>query len=222
MYAIANTLELNKAALVVYEKTSSPYITADGDAFVYIREEDFRKFLRDHQGAVLSDFKKHDVEELCKLCYGAGALKIRVVMPGGKNERCEDLLRNPIKGYVNRTLNYNINLLHETKKKEFLYALDKEKYIVPIRIRNKPKISIEYSIAKISNESYFLAFTSLEEFDLWHSKVGGYEALEVRYDELVELANGDDIILNIFGARYILDQEKIKKIKGQYSETVVQ
>ena len=57
---------------------------------------------------------------------------------------------------------------------------------------------------------------------MWHSKVSGYEALEVRYDELVELANGDDIILNIFGARYILDQEKIKKIKGQYSETVVQ
>lgn len=222
MYTIANTLELNKAALVVFEKTSSPYITPDGDAFVYLREEDFREFSKKHPGSVLSDFKKYDVEELCKRCYGAGALRIRVIMSGGKNERCEDLLRNPIKGYVNHSLNYNINLLRETKKKEYLYELYKEKFIVPIKIQNDPVLTIEYSIAQVNEISYFLAFTSLEEFDLWKSKVGGYEALEVKYDEMIELSDGDDIILNVYGARYILDKDKIQKIKEHYTKGAIQ
>ena len=213
MFVIASALEMNNVGVVLFEKTHTPYITEEGESFVYISKEDSTGFLKTHPGSVLSEFQKYAAEELCSMCYSAGASKIRLVLKGGKKERCEDLSRFPIKKYYNPTLNRIYNLLRETRKKEYLYELDKEKFIVPIKIQNGIDLHIEYSVAKINDKSYFLAFTSLEEFNLWASRVEGYEAVEIQYEELIELSNDDDIIINVFGARYILDRDKKNIIK---------
>ena len=60
---------------------------------------------------------------------------------------------------------------------------------------------------------YFLAFSSLDEYNVWAEKVEGYNPIEITYDEMVELCGSDDCIINIFGARYILTQEKIRMIR---------
>lgn len=221
MYTVANTLSLNPSFMVLFEKTKQPYITEEGECVIYLRKEDAGNFLNEHPGAVLDESKFYKAEELCSMCYGAGAVKIKVIMPGCEKERYEDLTRMPIKKYYNHSLNKNINLLHETKRKEYLYALKKENYIVPVKITNKPEMKIEYSIAKANDRKLFVAFTCLEEFDLWNKNIGGYEALEITYSELIELSGNDDIVLNISGARYILSQEKIKKM-GKPTTDMVQ
>ena len=212
MYTTANTLSLNPSFMVLFNKTKQPYITEAGECVIYLREEDAAGFLSEHEGAVLDEARFYKPEELCSMCYGAGAIKIKVIMPGCEKERYEDLKRMPIRKYYNHSLNRNMNLLHETKKKEYLYALKKEHYIVPVKIVNSPEIKIEYSVAKANDRKFFLAFSSLEEFELWNKNVGGYEALEITYSELIELSGSDDIVLNISGARYILSQEKIRKM----------
>lgn len=212
MYTAVNTLALNPSYMVLYQKTKHPYITEEGDAVIYMQKEDAERFLKENEGTILDDAAFHKPDELCSFCYSAGAKRIRIVMPRCEKERYENLVKMPIRKHYNHTLNQKLSLLQETKKKTYLYGLKDENFIVPVKITNHPVIKVEYSIAKINDRRYFLAFSRLEEYSLWVSQVEGYEALEITYDEMVALSNGDDILLNVYGARYILSQEKIKKI----------
>ena len=212
MFEIANTLALNQTYLVLFEKTKQPYITEAGDSIIFLREEDANDFLDSTPGTVLAVPRFYKAETLCNILYGAGAERIKVIMPRREQERHENLKALPKKKYFNHTLNQNLNLLHETKKSEYLKNFKKARFIVPIKISNVPNINIEYSVARIGEKRYFLTFSSLEEFRLWAQQVAGYEPLEISFDELVELCDNDDCIINVSGSRYVLNQDKLKKI----------
>ncbi len=211
--SIASTLSINPIYLVIFEKTGQPYITEDGNVYVFLKESDAHEFMQNSPGTAIKGPEYRTSEELCSDCYGAGALKIVIKIPGKNQERTEDLTRIKKKKYYNFELNHELNLLHETKKKKYLYGLADKKYIVPIKINTGSDVVIEYSIAKMKENRYFLAFSSLDEYNVWAEKVEGYNPIEITYDEMVELCGSDDCIINIFGARYILTQEKIRMIR---------
>ncbi len=217
--SIANTLSLNQSYLVIFDKTKQPFITPEGDAVIYIKESDAAKFLNDNPGTTLYGPEFFKAENICSACYGSGAIRLKVIMPNRTQERYEDLKKMPKKKYYNNELNYSLNLLHETKKKEYLYKLGKGFYIVPIKINNDSSIVIEYSIAKIKDKNYFMAFTSLDEYNAWAERVAGYEPLEISFNELTDLCKEDDCLLNVSGARYVLNQDKIAMIKSKYTKT---
>ena len=212
---ISNTLSINQIYTVIFQKTGQPYITEDKDVLIYLKKEDAEKFLKENEGTSLRGPEFVKAEDLCSLCYGAGANQIRIIMPGGKQERKENLLKMPVKKYYNIQLNYNLNMLHETKKKKYLYEFKDSRFIIPIKIDNSSEYIIEYSSAKIKEKKYFLAFSDLREYGIWSEKVNGYEPIEISFDELVELCDGDDVILNIYGSRYVLSQDKIKIIESE-------
>lgn len=211
--SIANTLSINQIYIVTFEKTGQPFITTDGDAIIYLFPDDAKRFLADNPGTALDGPDYYTAENLCSICYAAGAERIKAVMPKGEKERYEDLSKMPRRKFYNYSLNRCLNLLHETKKKEYLYEFKDKKFIVPVKINENSNIVIEYSIAKVQDKNYFLAFSNLDEFAMWSSKVEGYSPLKITYDELVELCKSDDCIINIFGARYILSQDKIARIR---------
>ena len=212
---ITNTLSINPVYLSVFEKTGQPYVTDDDEVFLFLKEEDAENFLKNHPGAVLKEPQYYTVEDLGALCYGAGATKIKVKIPGKEQERSEDLTQMPKKKYYNFPLNHDLNLLHETKKKKYLLGFIDKNFIVPVKINpdSDTDIIIEYSIAKMKDKNYFLAFSNLDEFEKWSEKVKGFSPIEISYSELKELCNDDDCIINIFGARYILTQEKMMLIE---------
>ena len=213
MSTIASTLSINQIYLVIFEKTKQPFVTEDGDVFVFLTEEDSREFLKTNPGTTLQGPQYFAIEDLSSLCYGAGGTKIRVKVPGKNQERIEDLTKMPIKKYYNFKLNQALNLLHETKKKKYLYEMSDKKFIVPIKINTGKDIVIEYGIARSGDKKFFLAFSNLDEFDNWSKLAEGYSPIEISYDELVELCGSDDCVLNVAGTRYMLSQDKMNTIR---------
>ena len=218
---IASTLSINQIYLAIYEKTGQPYITENGDVFVYLKEEDAKRFLEENKGSALKGPDYYKVEDLSSICYGAGAEQIIVKVPGRNQERREDLKKMPKKKYYNFPLNRSINLLHETKKKKYLLEMKNEKFIIQVKINSDSDIVIEYSIAKMKDKNYFMAFSNLDEFEKWSEKVKDFNPIEISFTELAELCNEDDCIINVFGARYVLSQEKIKMIREYQEQTDV-
>ena len=216
--SIENTVSINQIYIVMFEKTGQPYITPEGDSVIYLKPEDANKFISTHPGTVLDGPNFLKTEDLCSMCYAAGATRIEMIMPKGEQKRYEDLTKMPKRKFYNHSLNHALNLLHETKRKEYLQELKDQNFIVPVKINNDSNIVIEYSIAKVKDKNYFLAFSNLDEFDIWASKVQGYKPLKISYDELIELCKADDCIINIYGARYILTQDKIQIIRTSHAE----
>ena len=212
---ISDEINSNPICLVIHQKTGRPFIDASRNAYIFLKEEDAKKFCQLHHLVEMEGPRYFKYEEICSTCYSAGAKCIIARGFSKGNEKIELTKIEKRKDY-NTELNKNLNLLHETKKKEYLLDIVNNIFIVPVKINNenKSEIIIEYSIAEIKGINYFIAFSDVDEYTLWASKVDGFKPLEITYRELRSLCHEDDCIINIYGSRYILTQEKMAKIDG--------
>ena len=213
---IADDINVNPIYVAIYNKTGRPYIDTARNAYIFLKEEEAINFKQAHEGIEIEGPRYYKYNDICSTCFSAGAVFIKVRGISNNREENIELTKIEKRKYYNSELNKNLNLLHETKKKEYLLDIINNVFIVPVKINNESNsdIIIEYSQATIKGIPYFLAFSDVDEYTLWSSKVEGYKPLEISYRELVNLCHGDDCIINLFGSRYILTQEKIAKIDG--------
>lgn len=214
---IADDINVNPIYVAIYNKTGRPYIDTARNAYIFLRDEEAGKFRASHEGIEIEGPRYYKYDDICSTCFSAGAKFIKVRGIADNREENIELTKIEKRKYYNSELNKNLNLLHETKKKEYLLDIINNVFIVPVRINSESisDIIIEYSQATIKGIPYFLAFSDVDEYTLWASKVEGYKPLEISYRELVNLCHDDDCIINLFGSRYVLTQEKIAKIDGK-------
>ncbi len=197
--------------IYISPKTGKYKLTDDDHISVFKSERVARDFMED--GDELSGPKFIDKRELISLSLKAGATGIEFF---NENGECEVISVQPtIKVQANPGLTAAIQHLKETGERSHLDKLFKCVFLIPCRIEEETDII--YAAAKIQDDIYMLAFTDLDEFGLWAGETD-WKPLKVNYRELVRLAKNKPIIINIKGnCRYVLTQEKMRKIGEAFS-----
>jgi hypothetical protein len=214
---LKETLSINPINIILYKDTGQPYIDDDRYSYLFTRRAAAFDYCKDDSRLTVSEERYYKYDELCSILFASGAIQIKCSV--AKEFFAEPIIRFHKKKYYNPDLNFIVNGLVHTQQKKYLYALSGCKYIVPIKVTDGTVIN--YGIARIKDREFFLAFTDLDEFAIWCTKVEGYSAIELTFYELTSLSSGKDIIINIMGNRLVLARENIAKILMNYPPPVI-
>ena len=199
-------LELNKLYVLESTKTQQPYISTDGCCLVFPHEADARAAKEKIPDTKLDEPKFYKLNELCFLCYAAGASAIRLQI---KDKVEELVLREEFAGHhpCGHGLNRVIADVKHTKERRHLAKLRQCEFIVPVKVKKDGEIRITYGVVKHQVQDLgmlYLAFSSLDEFNIWRSEHPGWEPLKTNFSGLRRIGGKSGVMVNPAGNRLIL------------------
>lgn len=195
-------------------KTGRIYLDETATCDIALTEKDALSMNTEKTGKAVSAPRRYSMIDIAGLCYGAGADKIRfhkdgtvqsVTLQAGKIKKAPyNHLTNQILCRAKQDANYAL-----------LYGLYEGYFFVPVRIEQSDDVDIYYVTAKHSRmetESYFIAFTTYEEYLIWASGQTGYKPLKIAYKSLRQIAGKHGWILNPKGNQLVLPNNILSQI----------
>ena len=208
--------EIDQAYIIMSSKTGYPYLGDGNESYVFTRARDAKLFVEKTPDTIAEGPKYFKISDLMSQCYAAGADRISLYV-GSKNEvfpLTENLVE---RAYYNHTLNRVYAKLKQTKHKKSLKYFAKERFILPAKIDNENNsVSILYAVAQIEDGTFlYVAFTDLDEYNIWASHVHGWSPLEVDYKTLWRIAKHHGALINLYGSRFVLKREYMEYIQEE-------
>ena len=197
--------------LIFSEKTGAPYIDTDRQAWMFAEKPDAEDFVKENRATSPREYDlswKAAVSE----CYAAGAEFIADVENGDttiKKINRDDLERR----FYNGEPNANLALYVHTKENLYLQKLKSNRFILPVKIKNIPEVSVEYPIVSARRQPYmYLAFTDLTEFEKWGKDHKEWMPLMVDFSTMKHMGKKHGFLINVYGIMFKLKPEIIEKM----------
>ncbi len=209
------TTQKNKkkdAYLIISDITGRPYLDELRCAYAFSSEdaaEDFaEKIGRAHTWTAKGGI---GVAEMSR-CYAAGANTL-IERGGGKESRQTLLEDGMLRRHYNSELCADEARYIQTRQLDYIRSMRNCRFLVPVKIRNHPEMSVEYATAKIPGMLYkYLAFSDLEEYGKWGGKNEGWEPLEVKAEVLARIGRKHGFLLDACGARLLISRGMLRNM----------
>ena len=210
--SLANSIEINRSYLINSVITKRIYLDSERKCFLFFSEFEAKAFIMTHEDTELSDFDFRNKTDVMSDCFAQGANIIQITQNGVVENLPLSLNRVKL-GFYNGSLNADISLLRQTKRRQHLMALAYEKFIVPIRIKNEPQQEIVYGIVRMAEDKpyLYLGFSDLVEYQYWADKVDGWKPLMIEFDTMCQIAKDHGFLINPYGNRLVLGYENMLK-----------
>lgn len=222
---MANKNEASQRFVLFSTITGAPYIDPNSAAHAYLSEEAAKKADIPEAGYKRITGTPY---ELYYLCYKAGA---HTLTWHTNTVTQTDALREqdiPIE-YYNHALCNVLARIKEFRKKSDMYLLGNCEFLVPAKIEKSPSlVQVIYGIAQRSQEDtewLYLAFSTLEEYELWRSgqpeeEAGRWNPLRLRFSSLREVCGRHGILLNPSGNRLVIPAGWIADVHSRQQTAV--
>ena len=207
--------ELPQAYILLSSRTGHPYIDLDGASHVFIRSADADTFAKDIPDVIVEGPKFYLLKGLFSQCYAAGADTV-VIYSEDKEEKLPITEFLVEKEYYNHKGSRAIADILQYRKVSSLYELADSNFIVPVRIeRSDNKVEILYAVAKKEDKFVYIAFTDLNEYICWRSRIQDeWEPVEVPYHTLRRISKHHGVLFNVCGNQFLLKREMMEKIQN--------
>lgn len=209
-----NVLEINKIYILESTKTNHPYITPDGACLVFPHEADAKAAHEATPDTRLGAPNFYKMDDLCYLCYAAGANAVRIQI----KDKIEELVLH--KEFANHApcgheLNRTIAKVKHTKTRQALSGFAFCEYIVPVKVREEGEIKITYAVVKHQVKDLgmlYIAFSSLDEFTIWQSEHPEWSPIKVSFAGLRRIGGKSGVMINPSGNRMILTANMLAEV----------
>lgn len=200
------------AHLIISDITERPYIDELRCAYAFSSgdaAEDFaEKIGRAHVCTVKGGI---GVAEMSK-CYAAGANTL-IERGGGKESRQTLQEDGMIRRHYNNELCADEARYIQTRQLDYIRSMRNCRFIVPVKIRNHPEMSVIYATANIPGMPYkYLAFSDLEEYGKWSMKNSGWDPLEVKAEGLARIGRRHGFLLDACGAKLLISRGMLQNM----------
>ena len=158
---------------------------------------------------------KCGVVDVMSECYAAGARTL--IEHKGYKETQQTLEEKALRRrYYNPDLSADTARYIHTHKDDYLKIMRECRFIVPVKIRNHPEVSVEYATVILQGLPYmYLVFTDLEEYGKWEKQVPGWHPLEVGSDGLQRIGRKHGFFLNPCGSKIIISGKMLETINEE-------
>ena len=209
------------AYLIMSDITKRPYIDESRQAYAFASEDAAEGFAESTKRAHVQELENGMDKKSMSDCYAAGARTL-VERHGGKVSRHSLEEAGLMRKYYNPDLNADAARYISTRRMEYIRNMKRCRFIVPVRIRNHPQMSVVYATAVFPDGAYwYLVFTDLEEYGKWGAAGDGWSPLEVRIDGLCRISRRHGFLLDACGARLLISQGMLRQIlEGKEEEDV--
>ena len=201
---------------VIYsERTGLPYIDSKRRSILFDTEEKAEVFVENNGKVYMqeaADGLKHTLSE----CYAAGAKAVRYTS-GDDSIRQEAIQEDRLeRRFYNGGANANIALYAHTRDTKYLGRLQKNKFIVPIKITNHPEVSVVYSTVSAGGRPYlYLAFTDLSEYRKWGEGKDEWMPLMVDFNAMKRIGRKHGFLINVYGMKFVMTANMFRKIREE-------
>ncbi len=209
-----NLLNSSEFYLLLSKRTKRPYITEECVSYCFESTNAAEATLKSFPDVELGDPEIVEQKMILTDIFCRGAEKMTIVFRNGEQKIIELSLDDFPVG------NYNIDtcrafaLALQTNKKKYLRELLSLPIYIPISTPGRKKgfyPQIEYMGATTSSETYFLAFTSLDEYSKWIKKTEvNTGALCTPLHTLNKLRKKRSVIINPASEKLILTDEMMR------------
>lgn len=212
-----NLLELGEYHILRSNKTKKPYIDENKQCYVIEGISDIKEMVKNIPDTYYDKKSTLNQSIYCNEFYSEGIEKI-VFRPLKKEEMVIDITKGDIKKrfYANKDANFNLLLLTETSKKKYLRNLKSCSFITPVVLdprQTKQYPKIHYCSAKIEEKTYFILFSTLQEFDKWNEGQGNtWKPLEVHFKDIEKERKGNDVLVNPLSEKLIIANKHIHEV----------
>lgn len=196
--------------------TGRLYLDNENVCDVSLSEEDKTLMPKGKTEVRVSSAKRYTMDEIASLCYAAGADAIRFY----KSKSSKKATLHPerlISAPYNHLLNQLLCRAKQASDYSKLLRLSECSFFVPVRIEQEGEVDIFYATAKharIEGLSYFITFSTIEEYQIWASAQHGYKPVKIGYEALRRVSGSHGWIINPQGNQLVLSNEILKRLEG--------
>ena len=198
--------ESEKLYLIESEITQRPYLDENRHAIVFQEEEEAKKYASATEHTRVRE-EEADRSTLYSMCYAAGAVKLEERASQNVKYNIDITKENVKREFYNPKTNAIISRYMHTKESACLKQLAGCRFIVPVRITNRPSTEIVYATMYKSAEDKkrdkycFIAFSDLEEYEKWTGKDNGWVPLLVNCGVMLRIGRKRGFVLNLYTSR---------------------
>lgn len=204
--------------LIINDITGRPYIDERRHAYAFYSmdaAEDFAdKVGRAHVGQAVNGIGLTEMSD----CFAAGA---QVLVERGGGEETHHTLQEEglLRRHYNNELSADVARYIRTRQHDYIVSMGSCRFLVPVKIRNHPQMSVEYATANIQGMQFkYLAFTDLEEYEKWSRKNEGWSPLEVKASGLSRIGKKHGFLLDACGAKLLISRGMLHSITDVQKE----
>ena len=209
---MGRTTQPAPAFLIMCDITSRPYIDEARQAYAFASEDAAEGFAVSAGRAQVRRLDNGMDDKAMSDCYAAGARTL-IERNGGRVMRHTLEEAGLVRRYYNPDLNADAARYIGTRRIEYIRNMRRCRFIVPVRIRNHPLMSVVYATAVLPDAPYmYLVFTDLEEYGKWSAANDGWSPLEVRIDGLYRIGRKHGFLLDACGARLLISRGMLIQI----------
>lgn len=210
--SLMHAVHLSQILLIRSTVTKHIYLDTSRKAYAFFESYQADKFVASTEGTAADPPAFFDEKELRGQIFSDGGTSL-VLSRGYETQLIPIGPRNVPLDFYRCDLNAWLNLLKETRQEIWLKKLFHEEFLVPVRIYNGDSPRIVYATARQAQaESYmFLAFTTLEEYNLWANKQPGWSPLSVTTGTMWQIGKKHGFLVNPFGNHIVLSGPLLQK-----------
>ena len=200
--------------LLISNKTGKIYLDDENICDVSLSEGDTIPLSKMYPDTRIEGPKQYTMGDLSSLCYAMGAKELRF-HKDGQTRKVTLVAEKLRKAPYNHLTNQALCRAKQLNDFEQLLNLKDGFFFVPVRIDQQEEVEIYYVTAKhakMEGESYFIAFTTFEEYQVWASSQKGYNPLKITYPSLRQIAGTHGWIINPKGNQLVLSDKILKMI----------
>lgn len=208
---LIDILTINELYTITSVKTGYVHMDKNRCCYIFTSQPTAEAFCKTHPGLSVSKSGFVTPADLLALLYRYGFIHISV----DDNKVYDIYEKYGYKHFCNTLLSSSIFLLKETRKKDILPSFAECKYILPVNIKSTGREvpEILYPNAKKKDTFVYLpVFSDLEEYMLWKLN-DKWTPVLIGFQQLVDCAAKDGVIINPSSNRLTLGWDKIKLIK---------
>lgn len=194
-------LSLKEYYIIRSSKTKKPFLDTEYNCYLFETMNDANKFVNTHKDLYFDPCSFLQDNVFITEFYSYGINNIIIKTAKG------DLTSVPLKDETGQKKQfYNISAqreilrLKQTGEKKYVRNLKNNNFIIPLKISERHKQMypfIKYGIAVYNNKSYYIAFTTVQEFDSWnHTQNYAFQPLLISFEELSKLKKKGNILIN--------------------------
>lgn len=205
----------NKLYILESTKTNQPFLTRNGECLLFLDSKEAAGMAKQYENVKVSDPKFYRIAEFYALCYAAGASSVVLEVDNKKENFLLDEKRNLPCRFFNHTMVKTVALLKQYGDVAYLWELASCQFLIPVKIKEESEsVRISYGAVRHIVETsslLFLAFSNLEEFNLWTSR-SEWKPVLLSFRDFRKICGEHGFFLNPAGNRLIITPDLLKQI----------
>ncbi|RXS72566.1 SseB family protein [Blautia faecicola] len=206
----------NKLFILESTKTNQPFLTQNGECLLFLDPKEATEMAKQYENVRVSDPKFYKIAEFYALCYAAGASSVVLGVGEKKENFLLDEKRNLPHRFYNHAMVKTVALLKQYGDVAYLWRLASCQFIIPVKIKEESEsVRISYGAVRHMVETsslLFLAFSNLEEFNLWNTSRGEWKPVLLSFRDFRKICGEHGFFLNPAGNRLIITPDLTKQI----------